>query len=157
MFSLSASRVLKLPQRQAFIYATDFTRYQALARKRGVVLESLSPGAVTLGHKWRITRVKSGEETRTEVEIVDFQPTSAIAYGATVRRNDVTVALELTEEAAERCRMTVDIEVVPNGLRGRMTLAPLLLAKARATKALEKGLQRLARDWEADYLKGLGD
>ncbi|MEM6465527.1 MAG: hypothetical protein AAF679_03335 [Pseudomonadota bacterium] len=150
---LSHSEPLDLPAAQAFAYASEVTRSQALARRRGSVLERLETGPLVEGEVWRLHR--NGK--LLAIALADHQAPTGLGFEAEFKGVEVTLGLAIEPRGLDRSTLTVDLEAVARSLAGRLVLAPVILAQTNAQARFEKMVKKLARKWEQDYLQALGE
>lgn len=147
---LSAQEVIARPADAVFAAVTDFARFEAILRARGVGLDRVAGGAGELGvgRAWRADAQWRGRRFDIAAEVTALSPPERLEI--TGRGSGLVTLSEVRLEplAAARTRLILGIEIRPDGIPGRIALQPVRLARGQLNARLAQRLDAFARDLE---------
>lgn len=153
---LSAQEVIARPADAVFAAVTDFARFEAILRARGVGLDRVAggdvgaegAGDVGVGRAWRADAQWRGRRFDIAAEVTALSPPERLEI--TGRGSGLVTLSEVRLEplAAARTRLILGIEIRPDGIPGRIALQPVRLARGQLNARLAQRLDAFARDLE---------
>lgn len=144
---IEAAEEIALGIDEAFRQATDVEALERRAIRRGIEVQRLSDGAPE-DLSWRITGEIADARREAEVQISHWVPPGELALLATTDGLRLNIAVRFTPLTARRTRVTVGMDFSARGLKHRMALATLSLARSRIAAWLGRGLASLVKDME---------
>lgn len=143
---LSATTDLKMPPRRAWLELTDFKAFETLLRERGAVLErSAEPEPPGLGTRWEGAIPYNDTPRPFTVEVTEAVPAERLRLALTGPGLEGTAEIVLAEAPKRGTQVSVELNVTPRTLRGRLLIQPLKLAHTTIEARFAERVERLAR------------
>lgn len=139
-----------VPADKLFDEITDIPAVERAARRKGVELRRLDtltePGA---GMSWDVGFRLRGKPRQMIIDVRQFERPVRIAYEGASSGFELMLAMELTELAKTRTRLTTTLELRPRTLGARLLLQSARLGRANLDRRYDERVKSFLQDIES--------
>lgn len=146
---ISTLRDVDAPPEAVFAALSDFERYEAQARSKGIKVTRVDEGDGPDGAAWRVAAEFRGIHRAIEARVVTFERPERLTLKAGSEGLSALIACEVVARAPGRSTLHVRIDLASGTLKARLVLQSLKLARGALTQRLDRQLDRLARSIES--------
>ncbi|MFD1913323.1 SRPBCC family protein [Halodurantibacterium flavum] len=141
---------LEAPVDAVFRAVADFSVYQRMGERNGVRIERTDrlpqPAA---GSSWAADFRYRGKERSAVAELEAFDPPNGLTMRVRSAGIGGVIQADLTELAASRTRIRIDMELEPQSITAKLLVQSLRLARGRAEERYRTRIHRFLREVEA--------
>lgn len=145
----SAVEDIEVPIEHLFETVSDFESFERSALRRGADVTRLdSQTAPGEGMRWDIAFLLRGRRRRMTVELVRYEPPTALAFASKSDGLKGRMKVDLLALSKGRTRLSLTIQLEPESLSARLLVQSLKLARRNLSRRLRKRMSEFARDVE---------
>lgn len=145
----AAKQDIEAPIARVFAALTDFEMFERAALRRGADVSRLTeitpPG---VGVSWYAGFVFRGRPRKMRIEVIDFDVPHCLTLSARSATLEGRLFLDLVDLSRTRTRLSVDLDLQPHTMSGRLLLQSMRLAHARLTRRFRLRVTEFALDIE---------
>lgn len=145
---------IEAPIEFIFSQVSDFVSLERSLLRRGADVERIADcDPVAPGIKWDTAFDLRGKRREMQVELIGYEPPSAMYFVGTSKALDGDLEVELVALSRGRTRMSLAAELKPLNLSARLMVQSLKLARTNVTKRFEMRVASFAKDLEDRYTR----
>ncbi len=135
-----------------FSQVTDFAALERSLLRRGADVQRIADRTPPApGMAWDTSFDMRGKRRQMQLELVGYEPPSAIRFIATSKSIDGGLELDLVALSRGRTRMTLLADLKPRNLSARLMVQSLKLARGNVVKRFGTRIASFASDLEDRY------
>ncbi len=145
----SGKEDIEAPIDAVFAEITDFTRFERGAMRRGAEVartDTLSAPGVGMG--WQARFRLRGRMRDLSLRLSEYDPPNGIVVAAEAATIEAVMRVDLVSLSRARTRLSVDLQITPRNLAGRLMVQSMKLGKSSLTKRFRLRLADYAVDVE---------
>lgn len=143
---------IEAPIDYVFGVVSDFEGFQRQALRRGAEVSRLDdltmPG---VGMGWDITFPFRGKRREMQVQLVDYDPPNKMLFESRMQGMGGTMLVDLMALSRSRTRMSLDVELIPEGLSARLLVQSIKLARGSLDKRFKLRVAEFGKNVEDRY------
>lgn len=140
---------IEAPIDAVFAEITDFTRFERSAMRRGAEVQRTdtmsTPG---VGMNWHARFRLRGRMRKLDLRLTEYDPPNGIVITVEAATMEALFRVDLVSLSRARTRLSVDLDIRPRNLAGRLMIQSMKLAKGNLTKRFRLRLAEYAMDVE---------
>lgn len=141
---------IEAPIDDVFAAVSDFDWFERVILRRGAEVSRIdSLTAPAPGMAWQSRFVFRGKPRVVAAELVRHEAPERLAMRTKGAGLDGLLSVDLVQLTPRRTRMSVQLEIRPETMTGRLLVQSLRLAKTNLTSRFKAGVGRFAGDIEA--------
>jgi uncharacterized protein YndB with AHSA1/START domain len=145
---------IEAPIEHVFARVTDFQNFERQALRRGADVQRLDSSAVpTDGSAWQVAFKFRGKERKMKATIAKIDAPILLIFETASSGIQGMSKIELVALSLNRTRLSIEIDLTPQGLSARLLLQSLKLAKANLTRKFKSRVADFAEDIEEGYAR----
>lgn len=143
---------MEAPAGRVFDTLSDFGAFERFARRKGVEVTRKAVGAEAQG--WHLRFTLRGRKREMSVRLTDFERPERMNFSAESKSFNLEFTLTLIALSKSRARLSVELDIRPRTLSGRLLLQSMRLAKSRNSRRFEAAVQSFAGKLERGEFGG---
>lgn len=145
----SAKEDIEAPIDFVFQQVTDFEAFERSALRRGAEVQRVDTlPAVGPGMKWDASFTLRGRARAIKVELLSMERPNGVVVGSTSPSLGGEFVVDLVALSRGRTRMSVELELSPRSLSGRLLIQSLKLARSKLSKRFRTRVAEHAEEIE---------
>ncbi|QYX56402.1 SRPBCC family protein [Roseovarius sp. SCSIO 43702] len=143
---------IEAPIEFVFAQVSDFAGLERSALRRGAEVQRVDTrSSIDVGMTWKASFQFRGKTRRTTIELVEYDPPTAMAFVSQSKALEGRLDVELVALSRTRTRLVLTIDLTPRNLSARLLVQSLKLARSSLLRKFDKRLGGYARDIEERY------
>lgn len=148
----STRQDIDAPVASVFTAASDFSRFERQARRRGVELARLDELAQPApGMRWQARFRFRNRERRLRAELVRLDPTDLLQLHAASTGVEAHFDVAFLPLSRNRTRIKVGLQILPRSLQARLLIQSMKFAKSNLDRRFAERVLRFAKDVELSH------
>lgn len=145
---------IEAPIDHVFARVTDFQNFERQALRRGADVHRLDSSPVPIkGSAWEVAFKFRGKDRKMKATIAKLEAPILLVLETTASGIQGVSTIELVALSLNRTRISVEIDLTPQGLSARLLLQSLKLAKANLSRKFKLRVAEFAEDIEENFAR----
>jgi hypothetical protein len=145
---------IEAPIEHVFARVTDFQNFERQALRRGADVQRIDSGLVpTEGSAWQFAFKFRGKDRKMKATVAKLDAPNSAKFETIASGIHGMSTIELVALSLNRTRISIEIDLTPQGLSARLLLQSLKLAKTNLSRKFKLRVAEFAEDVEEGFAR----
>ena len=145
---------IEAPIEHVFARVTDFQNFERQALRRGADVQRIDSSLVpTEGSAWQFAFKFRGKNRKMKATVTKMDAPNSLKFETIASGIHGMSTIELVALSLNRTRISIEIDLTPQGLSARLLLQSLKLAKTNLSRKFKLRVAEFAEDVEEGFAR----
>jgi len=145
---------IEAPIEHVFARVTDFQNFERQALRRGADVQRINSSLVpTEGSAWQFAFKFRGKDRKMKATVAKMDAPNSLKFETIASDIHGMSTIELVALSLNRTRISIEIDLTPQGLSARLLLQSLKLAKSNLSRKFKLRVAEFAEDVEEGFAR----
>ena len=145
---------IEAPIEHVFARVTDFQNFERQALRRGADVQRIDSSLVpTEGSAWQFAFKFRGKDRKMKATVAKLDAPNSLKFETIASGIHGMSTVELVTLSLNRTRISIEIDLTPQGLSARLLLQSLKLAKTNLSRKFKLRVAEFAEDVEEGFAR----
>jgi uncharacterized protein YndB with AHSA1/START domain len=145
---------IEAPIEHVFARVTDFQNFERQALRRGADAQRIDSSLVpTEGSAWQFAFKFRGKDRKMKATVAKLDAPNSLKFETIASGIHGMSTIELVALSLNRTRISIEIDLTPQGLSARLLLQSLKLAKTNLSRKFKLRVAEFAEDVEEGFAR----